>query len=93
MDVAGIYQRTEGKMTLGNFTNTFLQQLDNPQCSMLAGGLMGEIFIVRWVFSFIAIYFIANILIKFIDNFAVNPFIEWLKLKIKNAKDKKTEKR
>lgn len=66
------------RMGLGNFTNTFISQIDNPDCSMLAGGLVGEVFVFRIIFYLVVIGFLYRIIM----NLAIEPITNWIKSKI-----------
>lgn len=65
-----------------SFAEILVEQLNNPQCSMLSGVVLGEFFIVRWLFYL----FIAIMIFQLINKLAWLPFIEWLEKKIYKKK-------
>jgi hypothetical protein len=65
-----------------NFADMFLQQLNNPECSMLTGAFIGQLYIVRWLFFL----FIAMMIYQAVNKLAWLPLIEWIKKKIYKKK-------
>ena len=72
--------------TLGD---TLKIALNNPDCAITIGMMMGAIFIVRWLFALWCLY----VLTKVIDKLALNPLLDWIKIKIykrsNNAKQRR----
>jgi hypothetical protein len=58
-----------------NFGEILVSQMNNPECSMITGVFMGEVFIVKWLFFL----FIAIMVFQVVDKLAWLPFIEWMK--------------
>ena len=64
------------------FVEMFSQQLNSPECSVLSGAIIGMTFTVKLVFYMVISYFI----IKAVDKLAFEPFIDWVKSKLKLIK-------
>lgn len=62
-----------------NFGEIFLEQLNNPSCSMISGAFVGMTFTVRLIFYMVISYF----LIKAVEKLAFEPFLDWIKNKFK----------
>jgi hypothetical protein len=72
-------------MSLGNFTTNFLAQVDNPACSYLVGGMIGQI----WLIRFYIIAMVIMLAFKVIEKLALDPLIEAIKNWIKKRRKRK----
>lgn len=68
-------------MGLGNFTQLMIQQMDSPECSVLAGMQFGQIWSFRFMFIAFGIFMLFHYLAKIID---------WIIKKIKLKLQKKS---
>lgn len=57
------------------------QQLNNPDCSILSGLLLGNAIAFKNIFFLLFMWFI----LKILDNFIMKPFIRWIKTKTKRG--------
>ena len=60
------------------FANTFLEQFNNPECSMLSGMFAGEVMTSKVIFYLAVSY----ALIKIVDKLAFDPLLTWIKNKV-----------
>ncbi len=70
-----------------SFVETFMEQLNSPECSAISGAYIGMGFSLRLVLTVVIMYFI----LKAVDTFAFEPFIHWLKEKTQNNKKGKAK--
>ena len=64
------------------FGEVLVDQMNNPDCSMVTGIFLGEILIVRWLFYI----FIMIMLYQAVNRLAWGPFLDWVKKKIYKKK-------
>ncbi len=67
---------------LGNLTDNFLSQVDNPDCSYLTGMFIGSGITMRMILYI----FIIGMGFKIVDKLALDPLINYIKQKIKRKK-------
>lgn len=76
-------------MVLENFTTTFMEQMNNTDCSYLMGMQIGQLYFIRLVIIVFAINFLYNLLSKGLS-LAYNYLMKKYKLKTQkpgNPKD------
>lgn len=70
-----------------SFVETFMQQLNSPECSAISGAYIGMGFSLRLVLTVVIVYFI----LRFVDTLAFQPVMDWLKQKTQNKKKEKAK--
>ena len=71
-------------MTNQTFATILINQMNDPDCSMLTGMTMGQLISIRWILTAFIIYAI----LKAIDKLAFEPLVDWIKNKIYKIKRK-----
>lgn len=61
-----------------SFAETFVQQLNDPACSMLSGAFIGSLMMWKVIFGLVVLYTI----LKAVDKLALEPLLKWVKKKI-----------
>ena len=76
-------------MSIENMTNTWLSQMGDPACSMLAGAMMGQLMTYRYVIFLLLFGALITIISK-----VVSDIYNWIKIGIiKYFQQKRTFKR
>ena len=61
-----------------NFGETFVQQLNNPACSMLSGAFMGSLMTWKVIVGLVVL----STILQAVDKLAWEPFLNWARKKI-----------
>lgn len=70
-----------------NFADNLLSQMNDPNCSMLSGMMIGQLNTLKISWFIISSYFI----FKLIDVLAFEPIMTWIKNKVFKKKHKEGE--
>jgi len=65
-------------MDITNFTMMVQNNLNDPNCALSVGAVLGSIFLVKLVGYIVGGY----IVLKIVERLALDPILEWLKAKI-----------